>query len=152
MNEHEVLPHEDPIAIEIKKENIEYAKSQKKKKKIEKLVVNQHNVPYSGDDISQNRMGNTLAIANWKFNESIGNVFLQQSGAMPEGHPAKELFSGLGAVFNGLYKGIYKDTKLDWKGADKTMHHVEAESIGEALYSVMVEVGKEIKKTTKDEK
>ena len=145
----EFPPENDPMAIKVAQENKNAELNSLKKKAIESITVTIHNVKYAGDDVSQNRMGNTLAIANWKFNQAIGITLANQANSLPDDHPAKSLFSGLANVFNGVYHAVYKDTKLDWKNADGKISHVEAESIGEALFAAMTKVGEEIKKATK---
>ena len=142
-------PEKEPSYIAKVAEVEKGIRKEAKIKAIEEIVVEVHSVPYAGDDVSQNRMGNTYAVANGMYNKMVGKQFIAQANALPNGHPAKELLQSIGAIHEGVYKAVYKDNKLDWKGSDKKMHHVEAESIGEALLASMLMVGKAIKSAVK---
>jgi len=145
----EFPPDLDEQAILVAEEYVQGVQREAKTKAIEEIVVEIHNVPYAGDDVSQNRMGNTLAIANWKYNEAVGLTLKQQANAEGVDDVTKAMLNGLADIHIGVYHAVYKDNKLDWKGSDGKLHHVEAESIGEALYASMMMVGQAIKNAVK---
>jgi hypothetical protein len=163
-------PTKDEGAIEVSKINKLGEIKEQKKKAIEELVVSQHGVPYAGDDKSQARMTSTGAIANWMFNKALGDTLLSKSEeysntvetlqgqleeapenqkeairkGISEASQASAIFGAVGAIADGVYKAVYIDQKIGWKGADKQVHLVQGESVLEALLKSMQEVGKVI--------
>jgi hypothetical protein len=135
---------------EIMKEEIEETFKQKKKEKIQNLVVKVGSIPYAGGDTSQNRMGNTGVLANWIFNKSIGPTMRAVANNPETDDVTKAMLNGLGDIFDGIYKSVYKDNKLGWKGADNKIHMVQAEKVLEALMKTMQEVGKTISEVEKE--
>jgi hypothetical protein len=139
----EAIPSEEDIKEQIKNDELEKLK-ELKEEKLNSLTVKVGNIEYLGDDISQNRMGNTGVLANWIFNKSIGSVLKQVALDPSTDDVTKAMLNGLGDIFNNIYKSVYKDNKLGWKGADNKIHMVQAESVLEALMKTMQEVGKTI--------
>ena len=123
-----------------------------KEEAIENLVVKQHGVPYAADNMSQARMTSTGAIANWMFNKNIGNTLKAVADRPETDDVTKAMLTGLSDIFNGVYKEIYIDQKIGWKGADGKLHSVQGESVLEALYKSMQEVGKVIQETSMEDK
>jgi hypothetical protein len=145
-----IPPEEDEQVLAYEREEEILNLKKLKKKSIEKISVNVNKVPYAGDDISQNRMGNTVAIANWVFNKSIAPTLANVANAEDTDDVTKAMLLGLSSIFDGIYAQVYKNNKVDWKGSDGKLHHVNVESVAEALYKAMLEVGKVIEKTTKE--
>jgi hypothetical protein len=145
-----IPPEEDEEVLIYEKEEKKLDLKKIKKESIENLSINVNRVPYAGDDISQNRMGNTVAIANWFFNKSIAPILTMVANAEDTDDVTKAMLLGLSNIFDGVYTQVYKDNQVDWKGSDGNLHHVNVESIAEALHKAMLEVGKVITKTTKE--
>jgi hypothetical protein len=135
---------------EFKKEEISQELSKKKKEALENITVKVSSIPFNGNDVSQNRMGNMGVLANWIFNKSIGSTLRQVAEAPETDDVTKAMLAGLADIFDGIYKAVYKDNKLGWKGADDKIHMVQAESVLEALMKTMKEVGKTISEIEKE--
>lgn len=97
------------------------AKAQKEKE-LNELKVEYNTVLYDANGKAIGNMASVVGIANWKFNQSLAN----------------------GTSAADAYQAIYKDTKVNWRGADNVVHTVEVESICEALQNSMLEVAKVI--------
>jgi hypothetical protein len=154
INENEIgigiPPEEDEEILAYEREEKALDLKKIKQKSIENLSVNINKVPYAGDDISQNRMGNTVAVANWVFNKSIAPTLASVANDEDTDDVTKAMLLGLSSIFDGVYTQVYKNNKVDWKGSDGKLHHVNVESVAEALYKAMLEVGKVITKVTKE--
>lgn len=99
-------------------------KKAKKQKEIElaELTVETNTVLYDANGQAVGNMSGVVGIANWRFNQAIA--------------------SGTSAA--DAYKAIYKDTTIDWRGADNVTHSVQIESICEALENSMKAVAQVI--------
>jgi hypothetical protein len=133
----EFPPHKDEEVLKQEAIISRLKENEVKKEALNKIVVTNHGVEYNGDMTAQSNMGDAGTIVNWMFNKNIGTAFKGQASQLPDGHPAKELFQGIGDIFDGLYKTIYIDQKTNWKGADNKVHRVQGESILEALLETM---------------
>jgi len=122
------------------------ASKQLKPEVIKNIVATINGVPYAGDDRSQNRMTSVLSIANWQHNKNIGPTLRQVAESPDTDDVTRAMLLGLAQIFDGIYQTIYKDIKVDWKGADDKLHSVQVESIATALYTAMQQVGEVIKK------
>jgi len=99
--------------------------------KMKEYLINHSTVTINGVEFDTNTTGQLNmsavgAIANWQFNLRMTQYLQQLSDPSPE-------MQGLIKLFIGMYKGLYKDTKVEWKGTDSKIHRVQVESILEAL-------------------
>jgi hypothetical protein len=145
-----IPPEEDEEVLAFEREEQILDLKKIKKESIANLSVDVNRVPYAGDDVSQNRMGNTIAVANWYFNKSIAPTLNMVANAEGTDDVTKAMLLGLSNIFDGVYTQVYKDNQVDWKGSDGKLHHVNVESIAEALHKAMLEVGRVIKETSEE--
>lgn len=82
------------------------------------LTITHNTVFYDADNKSIGNMSAVVALAGWKFNQALANGFTVVEA----------------------YQIVYKDTTVNWKGADNLVHTVQAESICETLEVSMIEV------------
>ena len=98
-------------------------KERLKREKVEtldSLVITANTVLYDANGKSLGNMASVVSLANWNFNKLLS----------------------LGKTNAVAYKTVYKDTLVNWKGADNKIHTVQIESICEALNASMLEVAK----------
>jgi len=100
-------------------------KERLKKEKIQKLntlKVTANTVLYDANGRAVGNMASVVSLANWQFNKLLS----------------------LGKTATVAYKTVYKDTLVNWRGADNVVHNVQVESICEALNNSMLEIAKVI--------
>ena len=89
-----------------------------KLKELGTLKVEANTVLYDANGKALGNMSSVVAIANWKYNQAIAN----------------------GATVADAYTAIFKDTIINWRGADNAVHQVQVESICEALEASMHQI------------
>jgi len=89
-----------------------------KESTLEKLTITTNTVMYDANGKAIGNMSAVVNVANWKYNQAVAR-----------GYEPLE-----------AYTAIYKNTKVDWIGADNKTHTVAVESICEALEASMLEV------------
>jgi hypothetical protein len=97
-----IPPEEDEMVLAYEREEEILNLKRLKKESIENLSVNVNKVPYAGDDVSQNRMGNTVAVANWVFNKSIAPTLANVANAEDTDDVTKAMLLGLSSIFDGI--------------------------------------------------
>jgi len=132
MDDTPVVVTEEDLARDRAEANIENANILKKEA-LESIKVQVNSIPYDGDLVAQSNMGDVGTIANWMFNKKM----VETLNLVSQAPDATDELKYLSAILSQVYKGVYKDTKVDWKGADNKLHNVEGESVLEALYAVM---------------
>jgi len=141
-----IEPLEDEGAKQVKIENIIKDTKEEKNNSIETLTVSVNGIEYNGDNISQNRMTSVLSLANWQFNKNISVVLNTVADQEDTDDVTKAMLTGLATIFDNLYNQIYKVNKVGWKCADG-LHNVQIDSVANALYKSMLEVGSIISTT-----
>lgn len=104
-----------------------------KKEALESIKVQVNSIPYDGGLVAQSNMGDVGTIANWMFNKKLVET-LELVSQSPD---ATAELKYLSTILTQVYQGVYKDTQVNWKGADNQIHSVQGESVLEALYAVM---------------
>ena len=142
----EFPPSEDNVILEMEAMDAMLDIKDAKIKELENILVEQHGVEYDGNMKAQHNMSAVGTLANWKFNQALGQLLLQASMNTDMPEASRAVIATLGQATIGIYNAIYKDTKMLWKGADNEIHTVQGESILESLEKAMYEVGKIVAK------
>ena len=124
------------------KENGKEYKLQIRNKKLESMTVITNTVEFDANMSAQSNMGDAGTLANWLFNKTITDS-LKLASTAPDATNELKYIAGL---FEQVYQGVYKDNKINWKGADDKIHKVQGESILEALMKTMTKKGSIIEK------
>ena len=120
----------------MEEEGREY-KLQIRNKKLEGMTVTNNTVEFDANMSAQSNMGDAGTLANWLFNKTITES-LKMASLAPDATNELKYIAGL---FEQVYQGVYKDNKINWKGADNKIHQVQGESILEALLQTMTKKG-----------
>ncbi len=89
-----------------------------KLKELNTLKVEANTILYDANGKALGNMASVVAVANWKYNQAVVG----------------------GTAVDDAYKAVYKDTILNWRGADNVVHQVQVESICEALEASMKQI------------
>ena len=138
-------PMNDPMVIKAKEREDALKAVEAKKEALANLQVDNNGVPYDADRTAISNMNAVTSIANWKFNQAVGNTFSMLAQDPTRDEQTKAMFGAMAYVFNEVYEGVFK-TKLPWKGADNKIHQVEAESIAESLEKAIHELAQVVTK------
>ena len=114
---------EDVVTVQAKVDKyleptmVKIAKS-KRDHELATLKIEANTVLYDANGKALGNMSSVVAIANWKYNQAIAN----------------------GATVADAYTAIFKDTIINWRGADNAVHQVQVESVCEALEASMHQI------------
>jgi len=106
----------------------------KAREKLDKITVKTNNIEYDGNETAQANMNAVGTLANWQFNKVLTESLELASTSPTASTEMKQLSS----LVSSVYKGVYKDNKVNWKKVDNTIGNVQVESILEALHKVMI--------------
>jgi len=120
-------PENDPLVLQNAAD--EFAKV-RKDEALRNLTISINGVEYDANTNGQLNMSAVGSVANWQFNLQMVSYLKTIPNPSPD-------LQGFIAVQSAIYKKIYKDTHVNWKGTDNKMHNVQVESILEALYGSM---------------
>jgi len=102
-----------------------------KEKALDELQITHETVTYDADGRSIGTMGAAVALVGYRFNQAI-------SIGIPLDPTTPTVLTVLTPA--QAYQALYKDTKINWKGADNVEHNVMLESVCETLEKSIREV------------
>jgi len=112
----------------------------KKERELSNLTITINGIEYDANDAGQINMSAVGAVANWQYQIKM----LEYLDSVQ--NPSPELL-GFKNAMQYVYDELFKNTKIWWKGTDNVMHHVQVESIMEALYLSMEKKGEILAET-----
>jgi len=136
-----VMPHEDPMAQIVARDEMIAGMKKKAIDAINSIQVEQHGVFYDGDPKAQHNMSAVGTVANWRFNQAVLMSLDRTMRALPDDSPLKPVFAIFDEAMRAAYNNIYHNSKIQWTGADNSLHNVQIESILESLEQSMRTVG-----------
>ena len=102
-----------------------------KEKALDELQITHETVAYDADGRSIGTMGAVVALVGYRFNQAI-------SIGLPLDPTTPTVLTVLTPT--QAYQLLYKDTRINWKGADNVKHNVMLESVCETLEKSIREV------------
>jgi len=134
----EYLDDPELIALEEMQEKL-----LRKEQELSNLTITINGIEYDANNVGQLNMSAVGAVANWQYQikmlEYLNNVQ----------NPSQELL-GFKNAMQYVYDELFKNTKIWWKGTDNVMHHVQVESIMEALHLSMERKGEILAETNQE--
>lgn len=102
-----------------------------KEKALDELQITHETVAYDANGRSIGTMGAVVALVGYRFNQAI-------SIGLPLDPTQPSVLTVLTPA--QAYQTLYKDTRINWKGADNVKHNVMLESVCETLEKSIREV------------
>jgi len=112
----------------------------KKEQGLSNLTIEINGIEYDANSNGQLNMSAVGAVASWQYQLKM----IEYLNTIQ--NPSQELAS-FKLVMQGVYDALFKNTKIWWKGTDNNMHHVQVESIMEALHLSMIKKGEILAET-----